>query len=227
MSTPARSRTLAVIAGAAVISVGISCTALATASTSRHTEIIRNTGSGPALALSNKAAYPPLTVTSSKKVKHFNADLVDGQSSSDLEPKTTQYTIAKIGDGLDQMADFAVSPGSYEATVHGGAVTNDNADHSIICYLFPLKEFGEKGSYDHMLSDRTYPSSSSFFAFSGVTHVDKGDSLFLQCGSEASPAGMNLLTPITVTLRKIETTQGTPVDPRTLRQVPRVRTSAH
>ncbi|WP_109505582.1 hypothetical protein [Nocardioides speluncae] len=45
---------------------------------------IANTGRGPALVLKNRAASPPLKVSSGKKIARLNADKVDGLDAKRL-----------------------------------------------------------------------------------------------------------------------------------------------
>jgi hypothetical protein len=55
------------------------------------TATVANTGKGAALSLKTSKKSPPLTVTSSKVVKHLNADSVDGAAASAL--RTTAYVL--------------------------------------------------------------------------------------------------------------------------------------
>jgi hypothetical protein len=61
------------------------------------TTSLKNTGRGSALCLNTGKKYAPLTVNSSKLVKHLNADKVGGKSASTLEPKTIRFHLGSPG----------------------------------------------------------------------------------------------------------------------------------
>ena len=62
-------------------------------STSSHTTTLRMTGKGPALDLRTHSFAPPLAVTSEQRVKHLNADHVDGASADDLRTSAIAYVL--------------------------------------------------------------------------------------------------------------------------------------
>lgn len=77
---------------------------------------VTNTGSGPALSLRTSRKSPPLAVTSSKTVKHLNADSVDGKGAAALQ---TQATTWSIPDGTTLLYQLnGLKPGRYLATVN-------------------------------------------------------------------------------------------------------------
>ena len=67
--------------------------------TAGHTTTLVNTGKGPALALHGKKSHPPLSVGSKKKVKHLNADLLDGRSAGSLANSVIVYQLRTNGTG--------------------------------------------------------------------------------------------------------------------------------
>lgn len=54
---------------------------------------LATTGRTPALTLRTSPKAPPLTVSSSKVVKHLNADRVDGQDAADLGARAITYEL--------------------------------------------------------------------------------------------------------------------------------------
>jgi hypothetical protein len=55
---------------------------------------IVNSGTGPGLRIDTAAAAPPLVVSSSAKVAHLNADLLDGHHASDFSTASTTFATA-------------------------------------------------------------------------------------------------------------------------------------
>ena len=58
---------------------------------------VKNTGAGAALALTSKPKFPSLTVSSSKRVKHLNADKIDNLDGSQVQNKAYRYAVPASG----------------------------------------------------------------------------------------------------------------------------------
>ena len=79
-----------------------------------RTASVTNTGTGPALTLKTSPKAPPLTVTSSKLVKHLNADTVDGLSASSLGVTVMKFVLTNGDSGF---VFNGVAAGAYLMTV--------------------------------------------------------------------------------------------------------------
>lgn len=76
---------------------------------------LANSGRGPALSLQSGRKSASLAVSSSKLVKHLNADRVDGKHAADLQTRATTWTIPG-GTGLSYTLK-GLKPGRYLATL--------------------------------------------------------------------------------------------------------------
>lgn len=99
-------RTVPVLIAALVLVGGVNLAAyaangkpllLGSSNAETKTASLKNSGSGPALSLTSKAGSPSLAVSSTKVVKHLNADLVDGLSGSQLQAKDYRYVLPNVG----------------------------------------------------------------------------------------------------------------------------------
>lgn len=99
---PARGRTVPVLLAAVVLVGGANAAAyaangkpllLGSSSSETRTATVKNSGTGPALSLKSRAGSPSLAVSSTKKVAHLNADLVDGVGADALRTTAYRYLI--------------------------------------------------------------------------------------------------------------------------------------
>lgn len=104
-----------------------------------RTTTVKNADKGPALTLKAKKG-PALAVNSDKRVKHLNADMVDGKSAGDLAASRQSiylYNAASRVGGFDQLLP-AQAPGSYlvaySAQFVGAAGTSANPN-TVSCHL--------------------------------------------------------------------------------------------
>jgi hypothetical protein len=87
------------------------------------TTSLKNTGRGPALSLNSIKSAPPLVVNSKKMVKNLNANMVGGQSASQLAGKVIRFHIGSVGatfPGNTAKLFFAKVPrGNYQIGISG------------------------------------------------------------------------------------------------------------
>jgi protoporphyrinogen oxidase len=95
-------RILPVLAGAAVVVVGLNVASYAATghaltlgakNTESRTTTLATSGKGAALSLTSGKRSPSLAVSSSALVAHLNADRVDGEQAADLQTQATTWTI--------------------------------------------------------------------------------------------------------------------------------------
>lgn len=212
--------TLAVVGAAALLVAGTDLVTYAATGSSLVTgqinkasrpTTISNTGRGPALSLKNRASYPPLKVSSSKRVAKLNADRLDGRDSKDLEPGVIRAVLAKQGTTMKQ--DIAwkairVPAGSYLVTMHGivGNATNDGWFSCILAdaeRTFTSSGTNLGGVMVATTADLTKDTSSSVFGGSNVYTIASGHRVIYGCQGGGSTAGPKVDMPVTVTLRKV------------------------
>ncbi len=121
-----RGRTLPVLLAAVVLIGGANVAAyavngrpllLGSSNTETRPAVVKNTGNGPALSLRSKAGAPSLAVSSKKKVKRLNADLLDGLDSSDLRTVARRYAVPSSGPYTSIGVGFPdLAPGRYLAS---------------------------------------------------------------------------------------------------------------
>jgi len=188
-------RTRTVIAGATIVALGlVSLNGIAVAATGHglilgkvnsasSTTTISRSGNGPALSLLTKSSQPPLTVSSSKLVKHLNADAVDGLHASSLQTSVLRYTLPATiaGTGFDFALDN-VPKGVYEASYNVYAdmtLTGATLNCYFVRYIGATSaafELGYGSSYLH------YSTANA----SGVLDLRSATVLRLHCFSDNS-----------------------------------------
>jgi len=192
-------RVLPVLAGAALVVVGLNAASYAAnghpillghGNSESRTATVANSGKGPALSLKSGKKSPSLAVSSSKVVKHLNADLVDGKSASALGTTATTWTVPS-GTTLSYELD-GLKPGRYLATLS----ILMNATAETVC------ELDETNQPTSVL---TYGANRSgvFSMASGAgifTHV-AGKAVVLTCAGATSIYDSSI--PSTVTLVKL------------------------
>lgn len=151
-----------------------------------QTTTLKNTKSGPALDLRAKGAT--LAVGNSKRIKHLNADQLDGMSSEDFKTNRNtiyQWSVATHTGGFTQ-AIPAQQPGSYLVTFSvqlngaAGDATNPNV---INCRIIQNGLSGTVAFQKAVLADTQVTSIGTPPALNGTSPllVVQGDSLSLDC----------------------------------------------
>jgi hypothetical protein len=182
----------------------------------RHPLRVTNKGHGPALVLTNRPAYPPLTVRSSKLVSHLNADLIDGQDASDLEPSTLRWTFGESGDAFNLFEQLPVKSGWYVVSAHVSVGSNDAQPHPPTCAAYPRKQ-GDAGDYTNVVAEQPRPGLESHISLSGVLFVPPGDRLEFDCAADDGGT-MHLLAPATFAARPIHVVDGSVANDAPMRQ---------
>ncbi len=157
--------------------------------------VVSNSGRGAALELRNGKKYPPLKVTSARKVVRLNVDRVDGVDSRQLEPGSVTYTIGAAGDpGDDTLYVAELKPGRYLTQMYAFYTGPGKP----ICYVVDYDRV-----VDSMESDFTgslAQQSDDVITASGVIKVRKKHPTIVGCDANAEET---LLAPLQFTFRKI------------------------
>jgi hypothetical protein len=144
------------------------------------TTIVHNTGRGPALTLRTRHGAPPLAVSSNRRIRHLNADRVDGLSGGALRTRAWTYRIGGDSDaGPTVVKTFPGLPsGRYLASYD--MVASLYADgYPMSCWFTTPSQ--TKAVYGRAVQD---PGGATVVAASG--YVDATGPVSLTC--QASPA---------------------------------------
>jgi hypothetical protein len=166
---------------------------------------VKRTTSGPALKLATKHGSPPLVVTSGKKVKHLNADKVDGAGLSKLEPAATVYSVAETGDiGTD--AGFWLLPsglsGPYRVEINAEIHSSDASDTWGYCGLGNVSDQGNIMGNTAPLDDGTGTSAS--VSATKIIAFDPAKSYALVCAVASGNAVIDYAPSVALTpVRKV------------------------
>jgi len=194
-------RVLPVLVGAAVVVGGANLTAYAAnghplllghKNAESSTAGLSNSGKGPALSLHSGRKSPSLAVSSSKLVKHLNADRVDGMQGADLQTRAITWTIPS--GSLSQYALDGLKPGTYLATLNILLTATTTSD----CYLF------EPG---HRLGSLTYGVNSggrTLVSGAGILTHERGKELTLNCEGATGFDDDNTHFDSTITLLRLD-----------------------
>jgi hypothetical protein len=180
------------------------------------TTALKNLGRGPALSLNSAKSSPPLTVNSSKLVKHLNADTVHGVSSAVVAPKNYQIRFAKAGSTFAnvKVVTSSVPPGVYQITLQGAIVPD--TDTSMQCF------FGDKRFLTTATGDVSkvwaadFDANGTTFGVSinavGTATVQKHVTVFEACIGGASN---DVLLPLVANLTRVNGIAKRPSSPFT------------
>jgi hypothetical protein len=97
---------------------------------------VTNKGKGPVLRLKAKKG-PALAVNSTDLVKNLNAELVGGQSATQLAGVTT-YALQAPGSTMPPgptFRQFTLPAGTYDANANIGTTSSGNPGYSMLCVL--------------------------------------------------------------------------------------------
>jgi len=95
------------------------------------TAAVANSGTGPALSLRSSHKSPSLAVSSSKLVKHLNANDVDGLSAADLQTRAITWTLP-----ADNVPNAFELTGLKEGTYFASVSVLVDEDATAACNLF-------------------------------------------------------------------------------------------
>jgi hypothetical protein len=150
-----------------------------------HVTTLKNTGPGAALSLRSRPGEPPLAVNNDSKVVNLNADLVDGQSASDL--KTTRSLVYEATGTFNGGTTFSIqSPATadylidYSVFMSGTNGSSTTPTHGYCELFFP--------SNSHFGGIQTMTSEQDVLSYNGNAywHANSGETLELICTEDAA-----------------------------------------
>lgn len=99
-----------------------------------HRTTLARQSKGSALALRTRTASPPLTVTSTTKVTHLNADTVDGFHASQLRSTARTYILPVTDDSSAISLHIPVTPGTYQVIMQT-LINRTDATSPVECFM--------------------------------------------------------------------------------------------
>jgi hypothetical protein len=164
---------------------------------------VRNTGSGPVLKLRASAGQPALAVNTNTKITNLNADLVDGQSASQLRStRSLVYTIdgtfnssTTFNIAAPPAGDYLINYSVYMGGTDGSATTPTHG----YCELF-YPASGTFGGID------TTTSEQDVLTFNGNAywHAKAGNTVQLTCLEDAASSWNTSDVPGQIVLTRLD-----------------------
>jgi hypothetical protein len=183
------------------------------------TTALKNTGRGPALSLNSIKSAPPITLNSSKMVKHLNANMVGGMTAKTLNG----YDLYKLGTPGGTISTdphiFTIKPPTgyvhYSLT---GIWTSTTSTDNLTCLIFDKRFLTDSSNiayiyaeFSHSVSDPDAP----FINQQGFAKFTKSQRLLIGC--ETSGTGpFQIAQPITFAFHAVGAAikHGTPFSPK-------------
>jgi hypothetical protein len=183
------------------------------------TTSLKNTGRGPALSLNSIKSAPPITLNSSKMVKHLNANMVGGMTAKTLNG----YDLYKLGTPGGTISTdphiFTIKPPTgyvhYSLT---GIWTSTTSTDNLTCLIFDKRFLTDSSNiayiyaeFSHSVSDPDAP----FINQQGFAKFTKSQRLLIGC--ETSGTGpFQIAQPITFAFHAVGAAikHGTPFSPK-------------
>jgi hypothetical protein len=172
------------------------------------TTALKNTGRGPALSLNSSTHSSPLTVNSSKLVKHLNADRLGGMSATQINPAVSEYRIGSPGSTLSNAQHlFTINaPAGDQAWSMTGIWTSDTSSDSMTCVLWDKRLLTHTSHIAYIYAQFQKSLSdvdSNFINSSGVAQFSSHQKLLIGCSTQGDTGTVRVAQPITFTFHKI------------------------
>jgi hypothetical protein len=164
-----------------------------------RTTSLKNSGSGPALKLSTaKKTTAPLAVSNGTKIKHLNADELDGLSSGAFQRKAAPIDASNTSPNTDPAGSVgpwsfslqcsASGPATLKITGPGNAIastTNANNNSAGMTFVGTLEPIGAgfitTAVTDHQVSQTVFLQSGSTIAEAQLVMTANNGGLFENC----------------------------------------------
>ncbi|MFC4785066.1 hypothetical protein ACT8ZV_11350 [Nocardioides sp. MAHUQ-72] len=224
---------VAVLSAAALLTVGADAVSYAATghsvllgksnSASRATTIT-NTDSGPALALRSGKRSPSLTVSSSKLVKHLNAERLGGLKADQVAPRTLRLRTGTAGAPMPapNLYQVSVPTGDYLVSMFGLYTSVDASPYLVCTLIDKQKLLANDITGAHLYEYQQDAAYTGQISQTNVVHLKANRPLVYGCNSDASTTQA---VPLTVSLRKVngvKSQTGTTFTPRTAPRLSRL-----
>jgi hypothetical protein len=183
------------------------------------TTALKNTGRGPALSLNSIKSAPPITLNSSKMVKHLNANMVGGMTASTLNGYDL-YRLGQSGGTISTDPHFFTikPPTGYVHYAMTGIWTSATSSDSLSCLIVDKRLLTDPsnialiyGEFNHAANDPDGP----FINQQGFAKFTKSQRLLIGC-SAGGTGPIEIAQPITFSFHTVgvKIKHGTPFSPK-------------
>lgn len=165
------------IGGANIAAVAATGFSLGHRNVAAKTTTFVNHGSGPVIALKGRRSAPPIKLNSRKKVRHLNADRLDGRNAASLANTNLTYRLTTTGNAQTVNYTFpGLPPGIFQVSyyVNRTLKASGQAAPRLACAIAPTS--ADKGQLTTLSPAGTHATQSAV----GVLRVDGSATLSCQ-----------------------------------------------
>jgi hypothetical protein len=216
------SKAIAVIAVAGVLVLGVDYATFATTGNSlilghvnradRTTVLTKTGGAGPALRLNSaRQGSPALALNSDAKVRHLNADELDGKTATQLASRAVTFKAGKPGAVVNgsRIWDLPVPVGAYQVSFKAVAIPSTGtpqAPTQLVCGVADLPTLATDNPFIYTAQVATYIGDfPAIVSGAESVRVRSGQQPGVLCTTSSNTAGtkFTLFTPVTVSFTKL------------------------
>jgi hypothetical protein len=212
-----RSALVATVSAAALLVVGFDYTTYAVTGDSlllgraNHADrvtLLARHGSGPALSLQSRGQKTPsLRVSSSARVRHLDADLLDGKHASDLATRAVSYRAGMRGDVVNGSGFWRVkvTPGVYQVSFKAFVVPDAVAPGSSVDVICGVADLGTLGANTNVYTadSATYDNQfPTLMSGADTVRIKKSADPGIVC-TTATGTNLTLFKPITASFTHV------------------------
>jgi hypothetical protein len=177
----------------------------------RAVTAIARDNAGPALRLRTKnPSSAPLTTNATGRVRHLNADRVDGKDARSLLTRASVFRAGASGDTLDTGALWSldIGPGAYSVAIRAIVTVTPNDPTatavSVICGVIDLDTFNTPNTRVYVADSAVQIPGQLPAAMSGASTVRIGRSVNPGVICIAPDSSVELFKPVVVSFTNID-----------------------
>lgn len=177
-----------------------------------ETTVLKKTGAGPALRLNSaNEASPALAVNNDAKVRHLNADELDGRTATQLASRAVTFKAGKPGAVVNRLRiwDLPVAVGAYQVSFKAVAIPSTGtpqAPTQLVCGVADLPTLATGNPFIYTAQVATYIGDfPAIISGAEAVRVRSGQQPGVLCTTSSNTAGtkFTLFKPVTVSFTKI------------------------
>jgi hypothetical protein len=170
------------------------------------TTALKNTGRGPALSLNSIRSAPPITLNSSKMVKHLNANMVGGMSAKTLNGYDL-YRLGQAGGTISIDTHFFVikPPTGYVHYAVNGIWTSATTSDNLTCVILDKRFLTDSTNLAFVYAEFAKTAGDPDGAFinqEGFAKFTKNQRLLIGC-SDGGTGPIKIAQPITFSFHTV------------------------